>query len=285
MNISKQFQSEAIYKKYDESIRRLVEKEYDYDGKLKDFSEVKEQGEVLEILMSELYESSGIDMFYWRFCPSKAYEFNYPRLLEEFRRKYPDTTEIDFIENELNTILNSFFIMNERNDGFANKSKPTLSNENRLYIELDSDMPHPTICIIHRDLALNIFFSTKKKIEYLSVRKETIKNPRSQPQIVDEISLDYSNNSKAERIVFLYELGILDYLEKKMITELHGFSANKLAEIVSTFTDIGQGTAQPMLNPMYTKDINNKNNPLSEDNLKTVKQKLMKMGFNKTKSD
>jgi len=99
-----------------------------------------------------------------------------------------------------------------------------------------------------------------------------------------EIFLDYSNNSQAERIVFLHELGILEFLENKMTKELHGFSANKLAEIISTFTNIEQKTAQSYLNPIFTKDTIQKNNPLTNNNLEKVKNKLKNIGFNNSKS-
>lgn len=99
-----------------------------------------------------------------------------------------------------------------------------------------------------------------------------------------EIFLDYFSNSQAERIVFLHKLGILEYLQKIMIEELHGFSTNKLAEIVSTFTGIEQKTAQSYLNSMFTKDAVQKNNPLTKNNLERVKTKLQNIGYNTSKS-
>ena len=97
------------------------------------------------------------------------------------------------------------------------------------------------------------------------------------------IHLDYSNNSKAERIVFLYELGILDFLQKKMNDELHGFSANKLAEVVSTFIDVPCRTAQSYLNPIYSTYADQSKNPVTERNLEKVRNKLKDIGFSTTK--
>ena len=104
---------------------------------------------------------------------------------------------------------------------------------------------------------------------------------RSEKQETEEpeIFLDYSDSTQAERIVFLKELGILDYLQDKINKELHGFSVNKLAEVISTFTEITQTTAQSYLNPMYSKSVDQKNNPLTNNNLKDVKEKLIKIGF------
>lgn len=91
-----------------------------------------------------------------------------------------------------------------------------------------------------------------------------------------EIFLDYSDNTAAEKIVFLHELGILEFLMKK---EPFNTSTKKLAEVVTAFTGIGLTTTQPYLNPIYSKQVNQKNNPLTEKNIKTVTEKLIKMGF------
>ncbi len=94
-----------------------------------------------------------------------------------------------------------------------------------------------------------------------------------------ETFFDYSDNSMAERIVFMRELGILDFLSSKMQKEFHNFSANKLAEIVSTFSGISQNTAQSYLNPIFSKNADQQKNPLTTKNLKKVRGKLLNIGF------
>lgn len=102
-----------------------------------------------------------------------------------------------------------------------------------------------------------------------------------------EMYLDYSENNYAERIVFLSELGILDFLRDKMNKEmgLGAFNANKLAEVVSAFTNVVQTTGQSYLNPIFSKDVDQEKNPLTPKNIEKVKKKLMKIGFHTTKSD
>lgn len=95
-----------------------------------------------------------------------------------------------------------------------------------------------------------------------------------------ETFIDYSNNSIAERIVFMKELGILNHLSTKMQQDFHNFSANKLAEIVSTFSGISQSTAQSYLNPIFSKGVDQQKSPLNTKNLKKVRDKLAKIGFN-----
>ncbi len=91
--------------------------------------------------------------------------------------------------------------------------------------------------------------------------------------------LDYSENSQIERVTFLHELGILEYLQNKMNKELHFFAPNRLAEIISTFTGIKQTTLVSYLNPIYSKGVDMKNNPLDENKIKKVRNKLHDIGF------
>lgn len=107
-------------------------------------------------------------------------------------------------------------------------------------------------------------------------KKET--EPQQTPDVNEqpEIFLDYSDNTAAEKIVFLHELGILEFLMKK---EPFNTSTNKLAEVISSFTGISQTTAQSYLNPIISNQFDAKNNPLTPKQTKTVTEKLIKMGF------
>ena len=126
----------------------------------------------------------------------------------------------------------------------------------------------PKVYKEHKD---RIETDERKQLCISSAPNVQVKNP--------EIVLDYSNNVNAERIVFLSELGILDYLQKKMNNKLHGCSINKLAEVVSTFTGVPQSTVQSYLNPMFSKGVDQSKNPASPRNIIKVKNKLKDIGF------
>jgi hypothetical protein len=96
----------------------------------------------------------------------------------------------------------------------------------------------------------------------------------------DENLFDYSDNNLKERIAFLSELGILGYLVDLMNNNKLYFSTNKLAEIISTFTGINSSTCQSYLNPVYSPQSNQKNNPLTDRNKKKVKNSLQSIGLN-----
>ena len=105
-----------------------------------------------------------------------------------------------------------------------------------------------------------------------SRENENPKQTKKEP----EAFIDYSDNSDAEKIIFMRELGILDYLKKQ---QPFNTSINKLAEVISAFTGINQTTAQSYLNPIFSKGVDQSKSPLSEKNLKAVAEKLMKMGY------
>lgn len=93
---------------------------------------------------------------------------------------------------------------------------------------------------------------------------------------VPEFTVDYSDTKASEKIVFLHQLGIINYLRTK---SPFNASTNKLAEVISAFTGIPQTTAQSYINPIISKDVIGKNNPLKEKCMTIVKQKLTNMGY------
>ena len=124
-----------------------------------------------------------------------------------------------------------------------------------------------------------LYIENKERIEADERKLLCISSANNVQEENPEIVLDYSNNLNAEKIVFLSELGILDYLQKKMNHKLHACSINKLAEVVSTFTGVPQRTVQSYLNPMFSKGVDQNNNPNTPKNIEKVKNKLKNIGF------
>src|SRR5690606_14706340 len=71
---------------------------------------------------------------------------------------------------------------------------------------------------------------------------------------------DYSNTMGTEKIIFLQQLGILDYLKKQ---EPFNLSTNAMAKALSAITGIPTSTVSSYLQPMYSPENEQKNNPLS----------------------
>lgn len=91
------------------------------------------------------------------------------------------------------------------------------------------------------------------------------------------IELDLSESKASEKLIYLKELGVIDFLKK---TPPFNTSNNALATVLSAITGVQLGTLQSYLNPMLSKGTVQKNNPYSsKKNVVKVKDKLIQAGF------
>lgn len=96
----------------------------------------------------------------------------------------------------------------------------------------------------------------------------------------NNVEIDLSNSSGAEKIVMLEKLGILKFLKEK---EPFNLSTNTLASAISGITGIKQKSVYPMINPIFSPSVKQKNNPLGTiKTVNKVKLKLSNIGFDPT---
>jgi hypothetical protein len=100
-----------------------------------------------------------------------------------------------------------------------------------------------------------LFNPINKKIRLLEYKKQLL-NPNEKEEL-----LDFSDSSVSEKIIYLHKLGVLDFLRKKS-PFIH--STNKFAEYLSAVTGENVGTLQSYLNPIYSPQTDQKNNPLNK---------------------
>ncbi|WP_139178004.1 hypothetical protein [Draconibacterium orientale] len=272
--------SEEINEKYEASFYRIIDNLYDQDNKLKDFSEMKEKHDNLEPAMLKLFDSSYNDLFYWDFCPINVYEYHYNSRLGQFCNDFPGSSEVDFINIEKRTIKKRFWVRDDE-DNISDKS--TIVKEDTLHLVLDDFFYPFNISLFQHELALRIFLAQKKKLEFLDRKIEAISNPSINAQSEQEILINLSNSNDAMKVVYLHELGILDFLKEKMHKEMN-FSVNNMAQVISAFTSIDVTTAQPYLNPIYSSGVDQKKNPLKPKNIERAWQKLSDLGFSLKKT-
>ncbi|MCF6348708.1 MAG: hypothetical protein L3J20_10480 [Flavobacteriaceae bacterium] len=119
---------------------------------------------------------------------------------------------------------------------------------------------------------------TKLIAEYDNLFREVFDIPRT--EINEPTLIDNSNTKGTEKIIYLKELGILDYLLTK---EPFNLSTNALANVLSSITGEKPQTLQSYLNPITSPTAGQDNNPLNNiKNVEKVKQSLINVGF-KTK--
>lgn len=113
----------------------------------------------------------------------------------------------------------------------------------------------------------NIFFELKNIVRELF--KSSIPN--------DPEPIDLSETKGTEKVIFLYKLGVLDFLRTKIPFTV---SINQLASYLSAITGEKPETIQSYINPLISSETSQKNNPLTkESKVKKVEQTLIKMGF------
>ena len=101
-----------------------------------------------------------------------------------------------------------------------------------------------------------------RNLYWWSVRYESFLNDRlqelNQPQQPEPEPFDLSDTSTVEKIIYLNELGIIDFLRTK--PEFIG-STNLMATVLSAITGIKATTLQPSLNRLTSNDTADKNHP------------------------
>ena len=108
------------------------------------------------------------------------------------------------------------------------------------------------------------------------IKKNVLKTPEN--TIKDEgIELNLSDTKANEKIIYLKELGILDILKSK---QPFNTSINALATLLSAITSENNTTLQSYINPMFSPDTENKNNPYNnKKTVEKVQNQLIKIGF------
>ena len=86
-----------------------------------------------------------------------------------------------------------------------------------------------------------------------------------------------SDTSAVEKIIYLNELGIIDFLRTKAKA---GISNGGLASVLSGITGVKPETIKPSLNRLSNNDIADKNHPYStQKTVDKIKVFLTKLGF------
>lgn len=215
----------------------------------------------------------------------KEYQEKYPLMLGDFC-KNTEFDEIDFITTEIDyyriyiTSVSMYKRIRYRcpNDPFL--------DEDTIFLNMN--------CASH-DIIVNAIFAETKKvginnldniiarykihfnkiISFLVNKKLTLETPSTDSDRFTKI--DLSNSSAVQKIIYLNELGIIDLLKKEPCFKA---SVNNLATVLSAITGENIKTLQPILNPMFSKNTAQKNNPYSsKSTVIKVKSQLINLGI------
>jgi hypothetical protein len=181
----------------------------------------------------------------------EEYKSDYPKSLEYYKKQGEDNDEINFIETEIILITESIRLIIE-NQKSELKEKEEIDFNNLLNEKYSS--------------------SYKKIISFLETRKSELLPESSLSE-----SVDLSDTSAVEKIIYLNELGIIDFLRTKSKA---GISNSSLASILSGITGIKADTLKPSLNRLSSNDkLDNRHPYYTKKTVIKVRKFLDNLGF------
>lgn len=181
----------------------------------------------------------------------EEYKNDYPDLIEYYKKRHIDNDEINFIETEIRLIKEYI--------------RPIIETQKNELEEMG--IPDLRKRFIESDLS-----SYKKIISFLKTRKSEL-----EPESSLSEPFDLSDTSAVEKIIYLNELGIIDFLRT---TSKAGISNSSLASILSGITGIKVDTLKPSLNRLSSNDkLDNRHPYYTEKTVIKVRKFLDNLGF------
>ncbi|NVK75009.1 MAG: hypothetical protein HWE24_16190 [Oceanospirillaceae bacterium] len=195
---------------------------------------------------------------YFYGCPFNVYNKTFNSRLKEYIKNEDDLETIDFIKRELNRGISSF---------------------ERPYME--------------KEMSYRIEASLRKRFDFLSLKAKEenyeilipddtngfrlSKMDASSPDI--EIGADLTDLNIPKKVLFLYELGVIDFLKTKTPFNTN---CNALSRVFSAITGEKTSSLNRNVAPIHSSDADNPRNPLNnQTNYSQVKHELNEIGYRK----
>lgn len=169
------------------------------------------------------------------------YKCNYTNLCDAYVKQHIDNDEINLIDSEIRLIKEYI--------------RPIIESQK-------TELEEIGILDLRKTFLESDLSSYNKIISFLETRKSEV-----EPESSLSEPLDLSNTSAVEKIIYLNELGVIDFLKSK-----HEFigSTNLMATFLSAITGEKPTTLQTSLNRLINKDAEDKNHPYRT--IKTVEK-------------
>lgn len=199
-------------------------------------------------------------------------EEKYRMGLDRFLSKNRGKTEIDYLNFEIER-AEAYVIENNDIDKLKEKLIESFYERNNLN---EDDFPY-------NDALLNveiqsIINTVKRNISFFKRNiKLCTKKLKIERLLQKEEEIDFSDNKDIDKIRYLIELGVIDYLSKNYFEH----SVGSLSTAISGVTGIKQSTVKGYLNG-YLNNPDAKQNPMnSEKPVDIIRMKLNDIGFKK----
>lgn len=204
--------------------------------------------------------TNDLDVYLLRFLRRDFFKYHLLKIKEEVHRL--SDSDYQEIENVFEILLSDdvyMYFMEDTLDVFCEVI-------NASFIE---DFNNKTI----------LFFPELDELErigFSKIKNNDVNATKKSTELYDELVDDYSV-PLIRRIIYLEKLGVIDFLRN---VRPFNTSVNSMANILGSIIDSKPSSIQPLLNPLFSNDRYNKNNPLnSNKNVLAVETHLMKIGY------
>lgn len=177
----------------------------------------------------------------------KEYKCNYTNLCDDYVKLHIDNDEINLIDCEIRLIKEYI--------------RPIIESQK-------TELEEIGILDLRKTFIESDLSSYNKIISFLETRKSEL-----EPESTLSEMLDLSDTSAVKKIIYLNELGIIDFLKSKPEFIL---STNLMATLLSAITGVKASTLQPSLNKLINDDIDDPRHPYrTQSTVKEVRQTLI----------
>jgi hypothetical protein len=209
---------------------------------------------------------------------SKDFFENYDSNLRDYLLQNIEHNEKSYIANQKNLIKALFDAIEWQVKKVIDADYRIKALSNHLFIEYslyhynrpyDEDKDRDEVAYNLILIYEKIDFFLKHKLQEHTTKKVGIDQPEA---------IDLSDTKAIDKILYLQKLGVIDFLKGQ---QPFNTSVNSLASVLSAITGEKSGSLQPMLNPILSKKVDDKNNPLNSKNaVARVEKQLINIGFN-----
>jgi len=228
--------------------------------------------------LKKMYKASIENNCYWEHCSFNTYKITNGDRLKSYLLEYEDedAQPIDFYKKELEWV--DALISTNHGERFLDKLDP----EREKFIFITESGLGLYFDILDYEILYKLQLAFEKKIIFL---QEKISSLNAKPETAKElgnsnpdphIEIDLIDTTGVEKIILLEKLGVLDFIK----TKYPYLAVNNLASLISGFSGMNQRTVQSYLNPMYSDNAQQNNNPLnSVAKVKKIEAILKKIGI------
>jgi hypothetical protein len=214
-----------------------------------------------------LFNFSKENNLHYDLCSFKVYLETFEKRFLDYKNIFVDTELIEFAKLELTEILKS-----------PQNLKIFYTAETKKIISDAKNKKGEYLINILKNNNYRVDVTKRIEYEFEILHNVHIGNLKKNKINLEPETIDLSDTTATQKIIYLQKLGVIDFLRNK---QPFLSSTHSLATVLSAVTGEKTGTIQPMLNPMINKEAGQKNNPFrSKITVSKVEKQLINIGFN-----